>query len=67
MKRCRTCKQTIKPKPREEIITVDGINYKRYHYDGGMTVESPCKCYGALYRAHSVSLDRCPWMRKRAA
>ena len=64
MKRCPTCKQDVPEKPRVEVITVDGISYKRFHWSGGMTVESPCTCYGATNgRAHST--DRCPWLKKR--
>jgi hypothetical protein len=65
MERCRTCKQVVPEKPRVEKITVDGISYKRFHWKWGMTVESPCDCFGAPYRAHSEPLASCPWYKKR--
>lgn len=62
MKRCKTCKRPLEEKPRVEVITVEGISYKRYHWSWGMTVDSPCSCFGG-YRAHST--HACPWMKQR--
>lgn len=60
--KCPTCKQHVPEKPRVEIITVDGISYKRFHWKDGMTVESPCQCFGGM-RLHSTT--DCPWQKKR--
>lgn len=65
--RCKACKQMVPEKPRVEKITVDGISYKRYHWVDGMTVESPCSCFGAPLRAHNVPFEQCPWYKKRQA
>ena len=64
MKKCPTCKQPVPEEPRVEVVTVDGISYKRFHWKGGgLTVESPCQCFGAVYRCHST--HDCPWLKKR--
>lgn len=64
MKCCKCCKQPVPEKPRDEVVTIEGISYTIHHWEMGRTVDSPCSCFGG-FRCHST--HQCPWMQQRDA